>query len=206
MVRRTSCANAGEMTQRTHRLRGEAGFNLIEMTVVLGIMGVLAGVTIFQVGQSRPVAIGDSAMRVVLSQLNAARERAITERRNMRVTFTSAGVTVIREEIPTGTSTLSVVPFEGAAQFLVINGVGDIPSPDAIGYSSAVYFPTATGSPPEIKFSSEGTFIDQDGMPANGTVFIAVPNQRISARAISIFGSTGRIRAYKFNGRDWKPA
>ena len=190
------------MTQRTRVLRDEAGYNLVEMVIVVGIMSVLAGAAVIQVGQSRPAAIGDAAMRVTLAQLNAARERAITERRNMRLTFGTNSVTIVREDSSSTTTTFPTVPFESGAQFIVISGTGDIPSPDNIGNSSAVYFPTAT----EKKFSSEGTFIDQDGMPANGTIFIGLPNQKASARAISIFGSTGRIRAYRFNGSQWKPA
>jgi prepilin-type N-terminal cleavage/methylation domain-containing protein len=194
------------MDARRQRWGSEAGFSLSEMLVVTGIMSVLTATAVFQIGQSRPAALGDGAMRVVLSQMNAARERAITERRQMRLTFTNNTVTVIREEIPGPTlTTLSAIPFEGGVQFLVIAGVGDIPAPDNIGFSTALVFPTATGTPPEVKFSSEGTFINQDGLPLNGTIFVALPNQKASARGVSIFGATGRIRAYRFNGRDWKP-
>jgi prepilin-type N-terminal cleavage/methylation domain-containing protein len=187
-------------------MHDEAGYSLVEMMIVVGITSVLAGAAVFQIGQSRPAALGDGAMRVVLSQMNAARERAITERRQMRLTFTNNTVTILREEIPGPTLTsLSAVPFEGGVQFLTVTGVGDIPSPDNIGNSTAIVFPTATGTPPEVKFSSEGTFINQDGIPLNGTIFVGLQNQRVSARAVSIFGATGRIRAYRFNGRDWKP-
>ena len=49
----------------------------------------------------RQALTGDGAMRVVLAQMNQARELAITQRRNMRVTFTGSNVVqIMREEVP----------------------------------------------------------------------------------------------------------
>ena len=150
-------------------------------------------------------------MRVVLSQMTAARERAITERRNMRLTFENNAVTTLREEYPgPQVSTLSVVPFEGKAQYLQL-GVGDTPDGfvKPTGSTSAVNFPTAPppagGGPPEVKFTPDGTFVNQDGLTLNGTIFIGLPSETLSARAVTIFGSTGRIRGYRYNGKAWKP-
>ena len=56
-----------------------------------------------------------------------------------------------------------------------------------------------------MKFSPDGTLVNQDGASANGTAFLAIPNQALSARAVTILGSTGRIRGYKWNGSKWRP-
>ena len=182
----------------------DAGFSLIEMTIVVGIGAVLTAAAVIQIGMSRPNALADGAMRVVLSQMNAAREAAITQRRCMRMTFTNSTVTTIREEVPGPTLTqTTAVPFEGGIRFLTATGVPDTPEP--YGNSTAVVFTNATGTPPEVKFSPEGTFINQDGVPLNGTIFLSIPNKPLSARAVSIFGSTGRIRGYRWNGNAWKP-
>lgn len=183
----------------------DAGFTIIELLFVVGIMSVLATMAMFQIGQSRPAALGDGAMRVVLSQMTTARELAITQRRNMRVSFTNSTVTITREEVPGPTLTpISAVPFEGGLTFNRIVSLGD--TPDGFGGASAsVYFPTAIGTPPEVKFSPEGTFINQDGLSLNGTVFVSLASQKLSARAVTIMGSTGRIRGYRFDGAGWKP-
>ncbi len=52
-------------------------------------------------------------------------------------------------------------------------------------------------------FTSEGTFVDQDGDALNGTMFLSIPSEPHSARAITIFGPTALIRAWRWNGRDW---
>jgi hypothetical protein len=170
-------------------------------------MGVVIGIAVVQIGSSRAGLKGDGAMRVVLSQLNQARELAITQRRNMRVEFNSGTTVVIkREEVPWPNAlgptltTLTSVPFEGGLQFLRIVSLGD--TPDAFGYATELAFPALTT---QMKFGPDGTFIDQDGATFNGTVFTALPNQNLSARAVTIFGSTGRVRGYRWDGSGWKP-
>jgi prepilin-type N-terminal cleavage/methylation domain-containing protein len=193
------------MTEFSQRRASEAGYSLIEVILVLGVMGVLSGMAVFQIGATRPAALGDGAMRVVMAQMNAAREMAITQRRNMRLAFVTPNqVQIIREEAPgTTLTTISTTLFEGGLQFLTVSPLPD--TPDAFGNGTAVTFPTATGSPLEIKFATDGTFVNQDGLSLNGSVFVALPNQALSARAVTIFGSTGRIRGYRWNGTNWKP-
>jgi type II secretory pathway pseudopilin PulG len=192
------------MTEFSKRHALEAGYSLAELLLVLGMMGILAGMAVFQIGASRPGAVGDGAMRALLAQINSARELAITQRRNMRLTFTTGNlVQIIREEVPGPTlTTISTTLFEGGVQFLMVSGLPD--TPDAFGNASAVTFATATGTPLEIKFSTDGTFVNQDGLMLNGTVFVALPNQALSARAVTVLGSTGRVRGYRWDGRIWK--
>jgi len=182
-----------------------AGFSVIELLVVVGIMAILSGMAVFQLGASRPAALGDGALRVLLSQMNAARELAITQRRNMRLTFTNANqVQIIREEVPGPTlTTIRTVLFESGVQFGLVTGLPD--TPDAFGNSGSVVFASATGTPPEVKFTPEGVLVNQDGLTLNGSVFVALPAQALSARSVTIFGSTGRIRGYRWDGRAWKP-
>ncbi|HMB80365.1 MAG TPA: GspH/FimT family pseudopilin [Vicinamibacterales bacterium] len=185
---------------RRNGLLTQAGYSLMEMMVVVGVMGVITGIAVVTVSTSRQGLKGDGAMRVVMAQMTQARELAITQRRNMRLTFTgTSSVQIVREEVPGPTlTTLSSVPFEGGAQFLLVAGVPD--TPDAFGNATAVYFSGAT----EIKFGPDGTFVDQNGNQLNGSVFLSLANMKLSARAVTIMGSTGRVRAYKWDGSSWK--
>ena len=47
-------------------------------------------------------------------------------------------------------------------------------------------------------FTTDGTLIDSGGTPINGTVFLSIQNQPESARAVTVLGSTGRVRGYKW--------
>jgi prepilin-type N-terminal cleavage/methylation domain-containing protein len=192
--------------------RGQAGFSLIEMMIVVGILGVLIAIALFQIGVSRPGYIGDGGMRVILSQMNQAREMAITKRRNIRVELVGTNqVRISREVVPATVPPTWVVVqsvfMEGSMQYgLLTPALPD--SPDTFGNATATEFKLAGTAATELKFTPEGTFINQDGLTLNGSVFLTLPNatkeRRLSARVVTVMGSTGRVRAYKWNGSQWK--
>jgi prepilin-type N-terminal cleavage/methylation domain-containing protein len=189
-----------DRSPRPSRRLAQAGYSLVEMMIVLGVMGVISAVAVVTISSSRQGLQGDGAMRTVMAQVTQARELAITQRRNMRLTFTgTSSVQIVREEVPGPTlTTLSSVPFEGGVQFLLIPTLPD--TPDAFGNATALAFNGAT----EIKFGPDGTLVDQNGNSLNGTVFVALANNKLSARAVTILGSTGRVRAYRWDGTAWR--
>jgi hypothetical protein len=157
---------------------------------------------VLQMNASRPGLKGDGAMRVVLGQMNQARELAITQRRYMRVEFTVPNlIRIVREDTttaPIATTTLSTVLLEGGVEFALVNGVPD--TPDGFGKSTALGFGIA---PNNVKFAPDGTLITLTGASANGSLFLSLSNQILSARAVTVLGSTGRVRGYKWDGAKW---
>ena len=182
--------------------KSESGFSLVETMVVVGIAGVLTAMAVVQIGLSRAAAQGDAAMRVIMASMNQAREAAITQRRNMRMVFDANNrVQIIREEVPGPTTTvIATAFFEGGMKY-VKNISND--TPDAFGNSSTVNLPTATGTPPEVKFTPEGKFVNQAGATLNATILIGRTNEMMSSRAATIMGSTGRVRAFRWDGKKW---
>jgi len=179
--------------------RSQAGYSLIEVMMTLGIMGCLASMAVFQISQSQPGAKADGAMRVVIAQLNGARSQAITQRRVMDISFTSPNlIQVTREEVPApATTVLMTVPFESNVQYTLVAGLPD--TPDAFGMHASVDFGSAT----KVRFNTDGSLIDQSGGILNGTLVLAFNNVPLSARAVTILGSTGRVRGYRWNGKAW---
>jgi prepilin-type N-terminal cleavage/methylation domain-containing protein len=188
----------------------QAGYSLIETMLVVGIMGVVTSIAVIQVGSSKQGLTGDGAMRVVLSQLNQAKQQAIAQRRNMRLTFVgNNSVQIVREEVPGPTlTTISSVPFEGGMQFAQIGALPDVPAPELPSPAATAPYTgggVAFGPVTQMRFTPDGTFVDQDGVMLNGTVFLALPGTVVlSARAITIFGSTGRVRAFRWDGKAWR--
>jgi prepilin-type N-terminal cleavage/methylation domain-containing protein len=176
-----------------------SGFTLAEMMVVLGLIAVMSAVAVMVMPAALRSATADSAATRVASVLRTAREQAISQRRNIRVTFTAPNqVVVTRINVPaTSTTTLGTTVLEAGTAFQLFAGLPD--TPDAFGSASATAFGTAT----TVMFTSEGTFVDQNGDPVNGTVFLGRGVESLSARAVTIFGPTALIRQWRWNGGRW---
>jgi prepilin-type N-terminal cleavage/methylation domain-containing protein len=182
--------------------RSQAGYSLIELMATLAISGIVAAIAMFNIGSALPGLKSDGAMRIVMTQLNAARETAITQRRNFQVSFANGNtIQLIRQELPGGTTLLSTVYLEGGLTYRVEPSV-PVDTPEGFGKASGVDFGTAIS----IMFSPDGTLVNQSGVPANGTVFLSLPGEPRSARAITILGSTGRVRGYRWSGISWERA
>lgn len=181
------------------RTRGQAGFSFAELAVVMGVMSVISAMAVLQIGAAQPALKGDGAMRVVMGQINAARELSITQRRNVVINFLSerTEVQLVRQEVPFDETVLSTTPLEGSVQFHVFSNLPD--TPETFGKDEAVDFGTAD----TVLFTTDGSLVDQTGTPVNGTVFLGIPGQSRSARAVTVLGATGRVRAYKWDGARW---
>jgi type II secretory pathway pseudopilin PulG len=180
----------------------ESGFSLLELIVVVGITIVVAGMAMLTTTAAVENSRADSAAQAVMRELREARELAISERRNIQVTFVAPGQIEVRRRdvtgtVETGTTLLETVVLEGRAQFNLPAGAPD--TPDGFGNAAAVDFGTATA----LLFTSEGTFVDQTGDPLNGTVFISDPQNDLSLRAVTVFGPTALVSAWRWNGAAW---
>jgi prepilin-type N-terminal cleavage/methylation domain-containing protein len=189
----------------TNRLHEDRGISLVEIMVAVAIIGVLTSMAVIQIGAVRPGMQADGAMRSVIAHLNAARETAISQRRLVEVAFTNAAVSggiggwvrVTRRELPNGTTVLTDVPFEGGVRYGLWPSAPD--TPDSFGNSSEIYF----GAAVTVMFNTEGMLVDNAGLPVNGTVFLIIPGQPESYRAVTVLGSTGRVRGFRWNGGQW---
>jgi type II secretory pathway pseudopilin PulG len=192
--------------------RNEHGFTLVETVMVVAIMMVLMGIAVIQSFGSLESYQANSALDVVVSQLRVARELAITQRRTVQLWIDTAPEAQdnryhIKYQVQPAPQTNEVagplvsVPLPGATQLVLEAGVPDTPM--AFGNSSPVYIgnPPVNGGPPIMQFNSTGTFTDNTGITLlYGTIFIGVPNQVSTARAVTIMGGTGRVRAYTWRG------
>lgn len=184
--------------------RDERGFSLLELMVVVGILGTLAAISIMVSPAFMKHAKAESGIAQAVDALRVARETAISQRRNVAIEFLGLNaIRTVRQDIGvngalTGTTVLATVELENNMRFGREGGVSD--TPDFVTNGSAIYF---TSYSPEQMFTSEGTLVNQQGDVINGTVFLAVPGDPMSARAISIFGPTALVRVWRWDGRQW---
>jgi prepilin-type N-terminal cleavage/methylation domain-containing protein len=175
------------------------GFTLIEIVVVaaLVVVGAAMAVPITQNMVDR--AKNDSALAVTTAFVDAARDRAVAERRNIEISYVAPDMLYAhRVEVPSGLKTqVGYMKLEGGQEVRTFSGVPD--TPDLFGKQSPFQF---TGTGPWM-FTSDGSLIDSQGDVANGTIFFGVPNKPESARAVTIFGVTGIMRAWKWRNAQW---
>jgi|HubBroStandDraft_4_1064222.scaffolds.fasta_scaffold102478_2 type II secretory pathway pseudopilin PulG len=197
---------------------GERGFSMIELSVVIGLIMIISAMAIFAYLPLLQDANFDSSMRQVLDQLRQAREYSIANRRYVQLTFPTpvvGGATqyqIVMTEMDSLTAgggavnpVLSTVPIHPPAQYLVLSAL-DTPDGFCLGApAAAVDFKTvAGGTPVSVLFQSDGELVDGASyQPVNGTIFLGQPGKATSARAITILGTTGRVRAWKSNGAQW---
>lgn len=193
---------------RTRDLRSTRGFTLLEVLVVVAITIVIAAAAVPVTDRMVKWARADSSVEFTMRQIALARDRAIAERRNIRLDFNTTNHTIQlwRQEIngagvPTGWTALFVtpLPLENGQKFVNFTAVPD--TPDAFGESGGSA--TAFGGTAPVMFTSDGTLIDNNGDVINGTVFTGEIGQPASARAVTIFGVSGLMKTWKWREGKW---
>jgi prepilin-type N-terminal cleavage/methylation domain-containing protein len=192
----------------------ERGFSMIELMVVITLILVISAFAIIQLPTNLSSMRADTALRQVVDQLRQAREYSIANRRFVQVTFLAVGGTsqilmVQRNDLTPGGGPVNPVlggvpvPIQAPMQFLVFGAKPD--TPDAFGNGAAIFFGGVNGGPPAgMFFRSDGEFINAaNNLPINGTVFLGVPGDPSTGRAVTLLGTTGRVRGWRGSGTAW---
>jgi type II secretory pathway pseudopilin PulG len=188
--------------------RGEQGFSILETMIVVGIILIMLALAVAQSFGSMESYRANAAMDTIISQLRVARQLAISQRRNVTVSFSTAtspqSITyqVVANPGDIVVPTPVTVPISSLVNFKGMTGEPDTPM--AFGTCSGAYgicIDNVSGGPPIMEFTSVGQFTDNTGVNTlNGTVFMVIPGQLPTARAVTIMGSTGRVRSYTYVG------
>jgi prepilin-type N-terminal cleavage/methylation domain-containing protein len=184
----------------TRAYSNERGFTLLEVMMVVAILATLAGMAIAVTPGFIRHSKAESSIEQAVDVFRSAREVAISQRRNVAIQLIgNNALRTVRMDIPAGTTILRTVQLENRMQFLLFGVVPD--TPDRFGNGTAISF----GNTNAWMFTSEGTFVDANGEILNGSLFLGVPDQINSARAITVFGATALVRTWEWNGREWQP-
>jgi type II secretory pathway pseudopilin PulG len=206
------------MRKRTDR--AQQGFSLLEMVVVVGLAMVVMAFAVINTMSSSQNARANSAMDGLTSQLRQAREMAIAKRRNVQVQFTAPNqiqltlLTLPGEPIP------APIPpsylndnVGGGLSFYVFPTIPDTPMGFGNGTAINLQQPTGGGTW-TCMFSTSGAFVGTaqsaatlyqatNNNPVNASLFLGIAGKLNTARAVTVFGATGRVRSYYWNGSTW---
>ena len=207
------------MSKRTKR--AERGFSLMEMVVVLGLAFTVMAFAVMKTAGTSQNARANSATDAVISQLRQARELAIAKRRNVQVQFTAPNqiqITVLTlpgEAIPAAIApTFLNDNVGGGLTFTVFSTLPDTPM--GFGNSTAINLQQPTGGGAwTCMFTTSGAFVGTaqsaaslyqatNNNPVNASIFLGITGKPSTARAVTVFGATGRVRSYYWNGTSWQ--
>jgi prepilin-type N-terminal cleavage/methylation domain-containing protein len=198
-------------------LRAQRGYSLVELVIVVSVIMILSAFAIIATSVSTSNSKANAAADAVISQFRSARELAISKRRNVQIQFTAPNqiqttVLTLNGEAPAPAITPVYLNDNaaGAASFYVFPGLPDTPM--AFGNSTAINFAPSSGGTAglTVMFSSSGTLVGTTATtgysavgsnnPVNASIFVGIPGQPSTARAITVLGTTGRVRSYYWAG------
>jgi len=178
----------------------QRGFTMWELAIVCVLMMTISAMAIVQLHPAIQQREADAAMDIVASQFRQAREMAISQRRQIQVQFVGTNQ-IILNRLTFNPGVVGGAFLQAPMKFGLTAGKGD--TPDAFGNAGAIEFGGVVGGPPTMMFQSDGTFVGPTGALLNGTVFLAMTNEPSAARAVTLLGSTGRIRMWRNNAAAW---
>jgi type II secretory pathway pseudopilin PulG len=203
------------------RKRAEQGFSLLEMVVVVGLTFTVMCFAVMNTVGSSQNARANAAMDAVISQLRQARELAIAKRRNVQVQFTAPNkiqltlLTLPGEAIPPAIPpTYLNDNAAGGLIFYVFPTVPDTPMGFGNGTAINLQQPGGGGAW-TCMFTTSGAFVGTaqsaatlyqttNNNPVNASLFLGVTGKVNTARAVTVFGATGRVRSYFWTGSSWQ--
>lgn len=203
----------GSMADRRMR-----GFSLIEMMIVVCILIIMGSITFISLQPALRDAQMNAAYDTVLSQLRMARQRAIEERKQYIVCFgsgsqptgaatplgapTARSIQLFRWDVGTAPSAavqISNIQLPQNIDFQVLAGF-PATAPDLWGTgSTAIDFDQGVGggNKKQVMFQPDGASRDMLGNLNSGVIYIARSGSLDSSKAVTVFGSTGRIRGWR---------
>ncbi len=189
-----------------HKARG---FSLLEMLIVVAIVMIVSCITFIALQPLLRQTHINQAYDTTLMTLRRYRSQAITQRRRYQVQFAAPGtitvwylgVAVPVNPAPVLVQTLTIpqdITF--AVQAGIPNSAATVPDGFGVG-GTAIDFDQGVGlgSQNYVMFMPDGSSQDTLGNLNSGIIYMGRAGDIWSMRAVTVFGSTGRIRGWRLN-------
>jgi prepilin-type N-terminal cleavage/methylation domain-containing protein len=185
------------------------GFSLLEMMIVVAITLIVACITFISLQPMLRQTHVNQAYDTTLMTLRRYRSQAIAQRRRYQVQFAAPrtitvwylGVAVPVNPAPVLVQTLTLpTDIQFAVQAGIPNTAATVPDGFGIG-ATPIDFDQGVGAAGlnYVMFMPDGSSQDTLGNLNSGIVYLGRPGDIWSMRAVTVFGSTGRIRGWRLN-------
>lgn len=202
----------------------ESGFSVIEILVVVAIIGIMSSMAIFYATNHKKAYQPDDQALILADMLQEGRQRALTQRRTMRVeiNITTNSAKLYDENSNAASASDDVllkatnlfapanVKVDSRPSQIAYNPAELLPVPNAV-FKLSVYPPSISQSVCTVRFLANGSAVDAGtnaigagAVPTGLTLHIWAPKktdttQSDIARSITILGATGVIRLWEFD-------
>lgn len=194
-------------------LRKDRGFTLLELMITLAIGFVMAGLTLLALMPLYRQNHVDAAYDTTMSVIRTYRSQAIAQSKRYIITFSAPGTIQVQYwgvGVPVSPAPVTIATYQlpNDIQFAVQGGFPPA-APDGFGGGgNAIDFDQGMGlgSQDYIMFMPDGSSQDTLGNYNSGVVYMTRPGDLNSSRAISVFGTTGRVRGWRLytdSGNKW---
>jgi Tfp pilus assembly protein FimT len=196
------------------------GFSLLEMMIVICVLMIVGGISFMALQPALQDARVNAAFEDTMMPLRVARQRAVAERKQYIVCFgiaappgaltpmgapTAQSVQIFRWDLGTALSAatqVTAITLPTDLQFQTIAGLPNTPPtvPDGFGNATvALDFDqgVAGAITNQVMFMPDGSAHDVNGNLNSGIVYIGRGTDLYSARAVTLYGATGRIRGWR---------
>jgi prepilin-type N-terminal cleavage/methylation domain-containing protein len=182
--------------------KADAGFSLVELLIVVAVGATLLGTAIIMTRAGVTAFEANGALDSLRSQLHVAREQALSRQRVIRIAIGTNQLDLFEQQPNPANPEVRIgsVVLPGKMTFTRLP-TGDLRPSDV--------WCQITGTTPilnvvtTLRINSEGSLTDDTGTLVSGCIYIGQTGVTETARAVSIFGSTGSLKAYKWNGTTW---
>lgn len=187
-----------------HRSKSQYGFSLVELVVTLGVLMLAASVAVMNIASAVRSSHIERAYQTTLDQLRFARQTAIDKRTVCRVDFAAPRTISVTQAFVDGTPVQTeTLALPSDVAYTVVAGMPSLPDPppDNIGNGKIGidFDQIAGGSGTTLYFQPDGSALDAAGRANDGVIYVARPGELTGARAITVLGTTGRIRGWRLS-------
>lgn len=195
--------------------RGERGYSLIEIVIAITILMIMSAISLpYFFNYKRMYKTEDEAIKII-DLLREANQLALNRRRVIRVEVSvgNAGAPTLRMIDERGTDpdvVIKTIPLDPMSDVRIDTAPAGVPAPPP-NYPAAVYNANVWIA----RFRNDGTVVNAADVPISATLYLwrpvmsettpfsmanMTPGRPLETRAVTIFGGSGAIRYWKFNG------
>lgn len=206
-------------------IRNDKGISITEVLIVCAILFVMVGISIPYFANYTKLYGSDEQALKVIDLMQEASQRALNQRHNVRfeIDLTSNNVNIIDERTSGSDVLVKKVPLKNVLEVKVGTAPTGIPAPGSPSYANAVFATDSRGHSDggtsvtghtvwAGRFRSDGSVVNNSNAPVSANLYFWPPTQgnpnlplnNKQVRSISMFGGTGVVRYWKYNGTTFK--